>query len=81
MPWGPNSGSLAASGLSTHAGRFYEKNREVLSLLILSQLINVDFGCSTACSGRGILRRRVGAVCAGEAVWRGHERKGETETK
>ena len=58
-----------------------KKDREVLSLLILSQLINVDFGCSTACSGRGVLRGRVGAGCASEAVWRGHERKGETETK
>ena len=58
-----------------------KKDREVLSLLILSQLFNVDFGCPTACSGRRILGGRVGAVCAGEAVWRGHERKGETETK
>lgn len=51
--------------------------REVLSLLILSQLVNVDFGCPTACSGRRILGGRVGAVCAGEAVWRGREQKGE----
>lgn len=52
-----------------------KKDREVLSLLILSQLVNVDFGCLANYAESRILRGRVCALRAGNAFSRDREER------